>query len=172
VRLYKISNTDSISVVLTAVWRLYSIVANKAATYPYVDFTWWPPISIILSCLEIDLAIMCASMPVFWPIVETRLAHIFVTHEVRISEHRRLDENGYELEHTNSVKSGRSGRSGRSGSGQSQVGLTEGKDVFRPLEHYKDQYVVQQVDPLAIKNMSTLANETAVETKPKQKWVV
>lgn len=55
---------------------------------------------IILSCLEIDLAIICASMPIFWPIVERSLAAILVSYEVQVVE-ERVDDYGltYELEH-------------------------------------------------------------------------
>ncbi|EMD68417.1 hypothetical protein COCSADRAFT_80211 [Bipolaris sorokiniana ND90Pr] len=84
----------------TAVGRLHGIVKTKGATYPYVDYTWWTPTMIILSCLEIDLAIICASMPIFWPIVERSLVAILVSYEVQVVE-ERVDDYGltYELEH-------------------------------------------------------------------------
>ncbi|KAF2471759.1 uncharacterized protein BDR25DRAFT_367608 [Lindgomyces ingoldianus] len=142
-------------VVFTSVWRLYTIIVNKAATHPYIDFTWWTPVSVILSCLEIDLAIICASMPIFWPVLEKSFSHIFVTHEVHITEHRRLNETGleYELDHAES-------RSERAGSLKSTSAVD-------PFKYYTDQYVIKQVDPLAQGNIGV---ETNVQTEPKPKW--
>jgi hypothetical protein len=54
----------------------------------------------VLSCLEIDLAIICASMPIFWPIIEKSLSAIFVSYEVQVVEERINDYGlAYELEH-------------------------------------------------------------------------
>jgi hypothetical protein len=139
---------------------------NRAATHPYIDFTWWTPISIVLACLEIDIAIMCASMPVFWPVLEAKISQIFVTREIRISsENRRMEEPGleYELQHGRSIKRN------RSTSGNSEEALTTENtgDVYK---HYQDQYVVAQVDPLAEENVPGARTETEIESKPKPKW--
>ncbi|KAF2662118.1 hypothetical protein K491DRAFT_686609 [Lophiostoma macrostomum CBS 122681] len=152
--------------VMTSVWRLQTIVEHKAATYPYLDFTWWTPISIVLSCVEIDLAIACASTPIFWPVIESKLSEIFVTHEVRITEHRRLDEHGleYELEHSGSIKSHSMG-----GNRTSEEGLTR-EHTGDPFAHYKDQYVVALVDPLASESAPGVGIETEVKSKPQPKW--
>lgn len=163
------------SVVLTSVWRLYTIVVNRAATTPYIDFTWWSPSSIILSCLEVGLAIICASIPIFWPMLEKSLAQIFVTHEVRITEHRRLsDQTEYELEQAGSnVK--RSG-SLKSRSGESERALTaepsgtagRGQGAWA---HYKDKYVIEHVDPLSGGNeLSSAGVQSNMDTRPKPKW--
>ncbi|KAF2872343.1 hypothetical protein BDV95DRAFT_380891 [Massariosphaeria phaeospora] len=176
-------------VVFTSIWRLYTISSSRAPTHPYIDFTWWSPISIILSSLEIDLAIMCASIPIFWPVIEKSLAQIFVTREVRVTEHRRLDDEqglAYELEHNHKMGMERSA-SLKSDGGQSRESLTRevshssgneasvgggrggGDDLGR---HYKDHYVVAQVDPLALENGSTGMRgiETNVNSGPKPKW--
>lgn len=156
-------------VVFTSVWRLYGIVLHRAATSPYIDFTWWTPISITLSCLEIDLAIMCASMPVFWPVLEKSLAAIFVTREVHITHNERLDDRGlnYELEHQGVGRHG----SVKSESGHSRESLTRQISNDGGLsDHYKDQYVLAQVDPLAGENMPGLGVETNVDSKPKPSW--
>jgi hypothetical protein len=153
-------------VVLTSVWRLYTIVSNRAGTHPYVDFTWFSPISIILSCIEVDLAITCASMPIFWPILEKSLSHIFVTSEVRIStEHRHIEEagRGYELK-------GRTG-SMKSDSGNSRESLTREPTNVDPYAHYKEQYAVAQGDPFALDNLGP-SIETEVASKPKPKWAI
>lgn len=149
----------------TSVWRTYTIVNNRAATSPYVDYTWWAPVSIVLSCLEIDLAIICASMPIFWPVLESKLSQIFVTHEVHVTEHRRVSTYGleHELEHRSS-----SIKSGRTGSGHSEAELT--REETR--NHYKDQYVMAHVDPFAAEQIpgAGIAVETEVQSQPKPKW--
>jgi len=89
------------SVVVLSVWRLSHIVNTQAATRPYLDFTWWSPLAIVLACLEVSLAIICASMPIFWPIIEHSFTSIFVKFEVEMVEERVSDDYGlaYELEH-------------------------------------------------------------------------
>lgn len=159
------------SVVFTSVWRLHSIVTTRAATKPYIDFTWWAPMSILLSCLEINLAIICASMPVFWPVIEKSVTAIFVTHEVQITEHRRLDDiddaDNYEL-----VLSGSIGRTGstKSDSGNSCRTLHRQEEADR---HYKDAYVAAQVVPMDQEmGMGQMGLETNVDSKPERppKW--
>ncbi|KAL1612343.1 hypothetical protein SLS60_000569 [Paraconiothyrium brasiliense] len=160
-------------VVFTSVWRLYSIVDNRAATSPYIDFTWWTPISIILSALEIDLAIMCASMPIFWPVIEESFAAIFVTREVQITEQRRYSfaDRGlaYELEHSDTMHRQASVKT-QSTSRESLVitRLESGKNVE---EHYKDPYLAAQVDPFR-EIAQEVAVKTDVEAKKKDKWVL
>lgn len=88
-------------VVALSIWRLSHIIISRAATYPYLDFTWRSPLAIVLACLEVNLAIICASMPIFWPIVEQSFSSIFVKFEVQMVEERVSDDYGlaYELEH-------------------------------------------------------------------------
>ncbi|KAF2707096.1 hypothetical protein K504DRAFT_436333 [Pleomassaria siparia CBS 279.74] len=160
--------TVGILVVFISVWRLYTIVDHRAATYPYMDFTWWAPLTLILSCLEINLAIICASMPIFWPILEQSLAEIFVTSEVRISsENRALEDagRGFELrERAESIKST---------SGNSRESLTRepARETVDAYAHYKDQYVIAQVDPFG-NNVPGARVETEIATKPKPKWAI
>ncbi|KAF9738537.1 hypothetical protein PMIN06_001699 [Paraphaeosphaeria minitans] len=161
-------------VVFTSVWRLYSIVDNRAATYPYIDFTWWTPISIILSCLEIDLAIMCASMPIFWPVIEESFAAIFVTREIQITEQRRYSfaDRGlaYELEHSDTMRRQASVKT-QSTSRESLVVTREvsGKNL---QEHYRDPYVTATVDPFGDMAQERLAVRTDVAARKKDKWVL
>jgi hypothetical protein len=168
---------------MISIWRLYSILEHRAATIPYIDFTWWSPITLILSCLEINLAITCASMPVFWPHIEKSITAIFVTHEIHMSEHNRLDDQSYEMERTKdggrlrlgSVGSvGHGGSSSRSNSQQSltrERSLSGGddKDV---IDHYKDPYNVAQIDPLAAEEVTVGTGVTTnVGSHPdKPKW--
>lgn len=92
-----------------AILRLWSGLKYNSTDTMY-DFTFWWPEVLIFSCLEIDFAIMCASMPIFWPTVMAAWTEIFVTHEVTVSHDRnsRYTERGtypMELQRTPSTKS-------------------------------------------------------------------
>ena len=148
------------SVVGTAIGRLHGIVKTKGATYPYVDYTWWTPSLIILSCLEIDLAIICASMPIFWPIIEKSFASIFVSYEVRVVE-ERVDDYGlsYELEHKHTTD-----RASIKSSGTSTRELTQQDE-----EHNKKPQFSVGCDPLneEAKNAGFSANVETLAAPPK-----
>jgi hypothetical protein len=120
---------------------------------------------IVLSCLEIDLAIICASMPIFWPVIERRLAAIFVSYEVDVIEERVHDDYGlaYELEHTKSKGQG----SMRSGSGTSMEGLTREEDDAAKIPKFS-----VGPDPLDEETMSGGGFQTNVEAKPRPKWEI
>jgi len=119
---------------------------------------------IVLSCLEIDLAIMCASMPIFWPMLEKSFAAIFVQYEVNVTEERIEDEYGlaYELEHSKSRREG----SIRSMSGTSVEGLTQ-----------KDERDVGKVPKYSV-GLDPLGDDvragyqTHVQAKPKPNWEI
>ncbi|KAF2849048.1 hypothetical protein T440DRAFT_453542 [Plenodomus tracheiphilus IPT5] len=150
-------------VVATSIWRLSGIVQTRAGTSPYIDFTWWSPTMIILSCLEIDLAIICASMPIFWPVLEKSLSAIFVSYEVQIVEERVGDDYGlaYELEHRKtadgSVKS----------SGTSTHELTEDGHNDGDMRR---EYTVG-FDPLS-EEAKSQGLTTEVQSQPKAKWQI
>ncbi|KAJ4378512.1 hypothetical protein N0V86_006218 [Didymella sp. IMI 355093] len=150
-------------VVMISVWRLQSIVQHKAGLSPYPDFTWWTPISIILSCLEIDLAIMCASMPIFWPVIQRSFSAIFVSHQIEIVE-TRAEGVGYtyELEHTKT----RGAQSVRSSSGTSTHELTN--DVE---EIYKEPISIG-IDPLSEEAQNGQGLQTNINSEPKRRWEI
>ncbi|KAK8119684.1 uncharacterized protein PG998_004310 [Apiospora kogelbergensis] len=79
-----------------SIWRLQTILEHKAAWFPTHDPTWYGPISILLGVLEINVASICASVPIFWPVVAPYLGSIFVTHEVSVQvvEYRDLEDGG------------------------------------------------------------------------------
>jgi hypothetical protein len=85
--LYNIELT-TYSVILMAILRLWSGLKYDHTPTMY-DFTWWMPEVLIFSCLEVDFAIMCASMPIFWPSVMAAWTEIFVTNEVTVVSDRR-----------------------------------------------------------------------------------
>ncbi|KAH8730295.1 hypothetical protein GQ44DRAFT_607487 [Phaeosphaeriaceae sp. PMI808] len=146
-------------VVSTSVWRLYAIWNNQAGTYPYVDFTWWAPAMIILSSLEINLAIVCASIPIFWPIIEQSIAAIFVSVEVNVIE-ERLDDD-YELGYPKDRKLGKM----RSIGGTSVEELTKGSRGEMKVSQYSIG-----LDPLDEQGRIRVGPQASIHSKPKPKW--
>lgn len=94
---------------LMAVLRLWSTFKHVHNLITGWDFTFWYPEVLIISCLEIDFAIMTASMPIFWPTVVASWGQIFVTNEVRVTHHQRLNDDNsrdhFEMGRSNSLKS-------------------------------------------------------------------
>jgi hypothetical protein len=78
-------------VVLMSILRLWTTFKRGSSTIKALDFTWWYPEVLIISCLEIDFAIMCASMPIFWPAVVANFNAIFITNEVHITHQDRTE---------------------------------------------------------------------------------
>lgn len=116
---------------------------------------------IILSCLEIDLAIICASCPIFWPIIERSFAAIFVSFEVQVVE-ERVDDYGfaYELEHRKD-----SDGSLRS-SGTSTQELRDDDDVG--AGEMRRDYTIG-FDPLD-ESAKAVGLRTEIKGAPKPKW--
>ncbi|KAI0159273.1 hypothetical protein BJ166DRAFT_327327 [Pestalotiopsis sp. NC0098] len=73
-----------------SIWRLQTLVEHQAGRYPTHDPSWYGPISMILATLECDCASICASVPIFWPVLSPYLGAIFVTQEVSV-EHEYRD---------------------------------------------------------------------------------
>ncbi|KAL0934027.1 uncharacterized protein CTRU02_210826 [Colletotrichum truncatum] len=71
-------------VLMLSAWRLASLIHSRAGTYPTLDPTWYGPTPMVLAILEIDVAAICACLPVFWPILKFSMGNIFVTHEVKV----------------------------------------------------------------------------------------
>ncbi|KAK6211741.1 hypothetical protein QIS74_11005 [Colletotrichum tabaci] len=72
-------------VLMLAAWRLIDLVRTRAGTYPTLDVTWYAPLPMVLAILEIDIAAICASIPVFWPVLQSSMGMIFVTREVKVT---------------------------------------------------------------------------------------
>ena len=77
------------SVNVCSICRLVSIVNNRAATYPTLDPSWYGCVPAVLSALEVHLATICASLPVFWPVIKENLGRILVTREVDVTRETR-----------------------------------------------------------------------------------
>ena len=151
-----------------SVWRLFTIVQHRAGLVPYPDFTWWSPPSFILSCLEIDLAITCASVPIFWPVVQKSLAAIFVSFEVEIKEDQAEDDHGlaYRLEH---MKSNGQDSLRSSSSSASTYGLTSDLESGRSEELPVKKFSVG-IDPLGPEAQSGAGLKTHIRSQPKSNW--
>ncbi|KAK7916888.1 hypothetical protein PG985_010496 [Apiospora marii] len=74
-----------------SIWRVASMVEHRAATFPTFDPTWYGPISVELATLEVNFATICASIPVFWPVLTARLDKVFVTREIKIERIHRFE---------------------------------------------------------------------------------
>lgn len=69
---------------------------NRAGTFPTFDPSWYGSSPIVLSALEVHLATICASLPVFWPMIKDTWVNkrILVTHEVEITTELREPDHG------------------------------------------------------------------------------
>ncbi|KAF3761577.1 hypothetical protein M406DRAFT_323931 [Cryphonectria parasitica EP155] len=71
---------------LVSLIRLVQIIQSRGGTYPNLDPTWYLCSPIVLSSLEVSLAIVAASLPVFWPVLKHNCGHIFVTTEITVTQ--------------------------------------------------------------------------------------
>ncbi|KAI0839376.1 hypothetical protein F5Y06DRAFT_265285 [Hypoxylon sp. FL0890] len=129
-------------VLVFATWRLVTIIQHQVATWPTRDPTWYGPISIILAVLEVGAASVCASVPIFWPVLSNMdWGKIFVTQEINITrETRYMDDDEDRL--TRDTTHSRTGSEADLGGNGSRKG-TRNKGMY-----YQDSYVLSQVDPL------------------------
>ncbi|TDZ78946.1 hypothetical protein C8034_v004472 [Colletotrichum sidae] len=83
--------TMGVLVNVLGIFRLIGISHSRAGTYPTLDPSWYGCVPIVLATVEVNLATICASLPVFWPALQSNLGKIFITKEVEItSEIRRF----------------------------------------------------------------------------------
>jgi hypothetical protein len=54
-----------------------------------LDPSWYGCLPAVLSALEVNLATICASLPVFWPVIKENLGRILVTHQVDVTRETR-----------------------------------------------------------------------------------
>lgn len=104
---------------------------------------WYGPLSIVLSAVEVDLAMVASSVPIFWPVLRQRFPGIFVTKEVEVTrEVRRLES--VELEDDMEMEPDRRSRVGSEASLR-QENVNQGGGAGG---RYMDEFIVNQVDPL------------------------
>ena len=85
-------------VIVVSTWRLAAIVEHQAGWKPELDFTYYAATPILLACLELDIAVLAASMPIFWPILLRIVPGIKVMKEIHVSRERRWGASEVELE--------------------------------------------------------------------------
>ncbi|KAF2870406.1 hypothetical protein BDV95DRAFT_629553 [Massariosphaeria phaeospora] len=74
--------------------RLVALSVHRAGTVPRFDVTFATPSIYIFSALEINIAILCASIPIFWPVVTGLTGNkILVVNEIEIRTDRRNSQN-------------------------------------------------------------------------------
>ncbi|KAH6658247.1 hypothetical protein BKA67DRAFT_533406 [Truncatella angustata] len=108
----------------------------------------------LLAVLEVDAAAICASIPIFWPVMVTHLGGIFVTKEMSIiREMRYTQEDGIELmgKQYDDVESDLKAK---------HTGAIQSSE-----DHYRDRYVMQQVDPFGISEVSVECGAELVAEK-------
>lgn len=76
---------------MCSVVRFVYIIKYHATTYPTFDPTWYGAYTLILSVVEVDLATIVASLPVFWPHLRREVASILITHEIEIKVTRKSE---------------------------------------------------------------------------------
>ncbi|KAI1100041.1 hypothetical protein F4804DRAFT_336665 [Jackrogersella minutella] len=155
-----------IFVLVFAVWRLVTIIEHQVATWPTRDPTWYGPISIVLAVLEIDAASICASVPIFWPVLsKLDWGKIFVTQEVNITRETRYMEDD-EDRLTRDTTHSRTGSEADLGGDGSRKGM-RGKGMY-----YQDSYVLSQVDPLrtSVERVHATARSDKAKGSSK-KWI-
>ncbi|CAO2647500.1 Nn.00g084220.m01.CDS01 [Neocucurbitaria sp. VM-36] len=68
-----------------AIGRIIALSVNRAGTVPVIDMSYYTPAIYIFGVLEVNIAIVAASIPIFWPIIATLAANkIFVVNEIEI----------------------------------------------------------------------------------------
>lgn len=125
---------------MLAIWRLATIIEHQAGYWPVHDPTWYGPITIILAVLEVDCAAICASIPIFWPVLAAQWGSVFITQEIKITREDRYFEEEERLSTHTSRGDGSEVELKRTESAHS-VGSRGGT-------HYNDMFVMQSVDPL------------------------
>lgn len=185
-------------VVFISIWRLVTIVEHKSATQPTYDPSWYSPITIMLGAIEVDIASICASVPVFWPILRERVNGIFVTQEIQIVREDRV--NGlFEMQRGHSGADSRQGTGTDGGSSDRNFHSPQGSEVcfngasslesgekmegvvgppgsannnssFKDkTRYYQDEYVQKQVNPFLSHHSSAEDKEALVDTHVRSK---
>ncbi|KAF2025079.1 hypothetical protein EK21DRAFT_93548 [Setomelanomma holmii] len=72
-------------VVSVAIGRMISLTINRAGTIPVLDMSYHTPSIYIFSVLEVNIAIIAASIPIFWPVIATFASNkIWVVNEIEV----------------------------------------------------------------------------------------
>ncbi|KAF1937794.1 hypothetical protein EJ02DRAFT_514971 [Clathrospora elynae] len=72
-------------VAAVAMGRMIALSVNRAGTVPIVDMSYHTPPVFVFGVLEVNIAIIAASIPIFWPIIATLAANkIYVVNEIEV----------------------------------------------------------------------------------------
>lgn len=77
--------------------RMITLCISRAGTLPIPDLSFHTPLVYIFSVLEVNIAILCASIPIFWPIISTFASNrILVVNEivVHVEEYSKTSMDG------------------------------------------------------------------------------
>ncbi|CAK7219473.1 hypothetical protein SCUCBS95973_003833 [Sporothrix curviconia] len=137
---------------VVAAWRLALLIGSGSSVLEtYVDSTFYAPDTVLLASLEVNLSSICASVPIFWPVLRQQVFRILVTKEVEITR----DEHGGGSTETDS--SSGYGSDDEMGMIKTKMGRTANSNG-----HYGDSFIRDQVDPL---RPGTSAVETNVRSE-------
>ncbi|KAF2463101.1 uncharacterized protein BDR25DRAFT_298639 [Lindgomyces ingoldianus] len=90
-------------VAILSVARMFVLSISRAGTVPVFDPTFAAPAVFVFSVLEVNIAILCASIPTFWPFVTSLAANkILVVNEIEVRTDRRESTAFVENRHSNS----------------------------------------------------------------------
>ncbi|KAL1898126.1 hypothetical protein Sste5346_003528 [Sporothrix stenoceras] len=110
-----------------AAWRLALLIGSgNSILETLVDSTYYAPDTVLLSSLEVNLASICASVPIFWPVLRQQVFRILVTKEVVITRDERVGDDSDDEDDLDKEKKHNSNGQG----------------------HYDDSFIRDQVDPL------------------------
>lgn len=85
-------NTSACSLSLA---RVIALAYKRIGTVPVFDVTYYTATVYIFSVLEIDVAILCASIPIFWPLVASFASNkILIVNEIEVRTERRSEAIG------------------------------------------------------------------------------
>lgn len=148
---------------------------------PTRDPTWYGPITMLLAVLEVDAAAVCASVPIFWPVLSNKLGGIFVTQEIEIRRETRF----FPMDEEEAAVGGR-GRGRGPAIMMAQPHSRTGSEAELKQDHldsdakqpssYTGSYSMKSMDPLALPPLEEPrlnSHEAVVESPGKKngwKW--
>lgn len=75
-----------------AAWRLVLLASSSGRVVETLfDSTFYAPDTMLLASLEVNLASICASLPIFWPVLRQQVCRIMVTKEVDVTREDKPD---------------------------------------------------------------------------------
>jgi hypothetical protein len=134
-------------VITLSTLRIYETIYYKGGWYPTHDPTWYGPKSLLLMILEVNVASICASVPIFWPVLSPYLGAIFVTHEFSVKHEIR------EITDSRSLPS------------RGQMGSETELNTY-----YSDPYITKMVDPFGGRDVGPSSRVRAGSNGGKRRW--